>query len=446
MSQTDGNNSSSGETSSLINYLLAGSALGLGGGLAAGVIRMLRNNKKLRDIDSDDDILYLQKQSSISEGLMLGLGLGGGGYLGYLIGDTIINDIRKKQAQRDLDRAQKTLLGLRGYDLLDDYAHALELEAAPLRKKAGLINDVTTGAGALAALLMLTGGIASYNYLDSVYPVRKVDEKDKSFNPKRYKILDRNNQLHDTINTDEEEEALIKSIVKSSSDMLVPAFMLHTTEKQASIASDIISTVAQGNAEKFEQAVNELGFETSLDLVKGASSVEVDPVAEELALLYCTKTASFSPQFNLLVASEFLSFNPDMAKQANSLTQEQLDCVSEFEKEASNLFKMSIASDLGATCEHLEKVASINDEDSDVSEVLVDTINKYASSFLITNNNSATASQLSGGGVAPASNKDSKIISKEAEAYKQAVEADKNEDVEDPIDQTLQSVNTTTLN
>jgi hypothetical protein len=36
---------------------------------------------------------------------MLGLGLGGGGYLGYLIGDTIINDIRKKQAQRDLDRA-----------------------------------------------------------------------------------------------------------------------------------------------------------------------------------------------------------------------------------------------------------------------------------------------------------------------------------------------------
>jgi hypothetical protein len=53
---------------------------------------------------------------------------------------------------------------------------------------------------------------------------------------------------------------------------------------------------------------------------------------------------------------------------------------------------MSIASDLGATCEHLEKVASINDEDSDVSEVLVDTINKYASSFLITNNNSATAS------------------------------------------------------
>jgi hypothetical protein len=61
MNETDGNNSSSGETNSLINYLLAGSALGLGGGLAAGVIRMLRNNKKLRDIDSDDDILYLQK-------------------------------------------------------------------------------------------------------------------------------------------------------------------------------------------------------------------------------------------------------------------------------------------------------------------------------------------------------------------------------------------------
>jgi hypothetical protein len=45
----------------LIKYLLAGTALGLGGGLTAGVIRMLRNNKKLQEKDLDDDTIYLQK-------------------------------------------------------------------------------------------------------------------------------------------------------------------------------------------------------------------------------------------------------------------------------------------------------------------------------------------------------------------------------------------------
>ena len=42
--------------------------------------------------------------------------------------------------------------------------------------------------------------------------------------------------------------------------------------------------------------------------------------------------------------------------------------------------------------------------------------------------------------------KDSKIISKEAEAYRQAVEADKSEDVQDPIDQALENTSTNTLN
>jgi hypothetical protein len=48
---------------------------------------------------------------------------------------------------------------------------------------------MSTGLGALAAVLMLSGGVASYNYLDSVYPIREVTKgMEDELKPKKYKI------------------------------------------------------------------------------------------------------------------------------------------------------------------------------------------------------------------------------------------------------------------
>lgn len=440
MSQTN-----SEDKDNLIKYLLAGSALGLGGGLTAGVIRMLRNNKKLQEKDLDDDTIYLQKQSSISEGLALGLGVGGGGYLGYILGDKIINEIRAKEAQKALDDAQKVLLSSKGYKVVNK-KHSDEPDIldeaidAQFSKQAGVLDQMSTGLGALAAVLMLSGGVASYNYLDSVYPIREVTKgMDDELKPKKYKIQ-QDGELVDNINTDLEEAKIVDDLVKNSSYMVIPAFMLHSIEKKASLASNIIATVAQGNGASFEQAVDQVGFDNALNLVKGASSRSVDPVAEELSVLYCTKEASFSPQFNLLVAAEFLSSYPNMTKAANSLTAEQLGILNNFSDDILSAINLATASDLGATYNHLEKSASENYYT--IEDSMLSVINKRASSFLITNNNSAQASQLSGGGVAPASKKEHDIIKQEAHAYKQAVEADKKDQIQDPIDDTLANTQT----
>lgn len=440
MSQTN-----SEDKDNLIKYLLAGSALGLGGGLTAGVIRMLRNNKKLQEKDLDDDTIYLQKQSSISEGLALGLGVGGGGYLGYILGDKIINEIRAKEAQKALDDAQKVLLSSKGYKVVNK-KHSDEPDIldeaidAQFSKQAGVLDQMSTGLGALAAVLMLSGGVASYNYLDSVYPIREVTKgMDDELKPKKYKIQ-QDGELVDNINTDLEEAKIVDDLVKNSSYMVIPAFMLHSIEKKASLASNIIATIAQGNGASFEQAVDQVGFDNALNLVKGASSHSVDPVAEELSVLYCTKEASFSPQFNLLVAAEFLSSYPNMTKAANSLTAEQLGILNNFSDDILSAINLATASDLGATYNHLEKSASENYYT--IEDSMLSVINKRASSFLITNNNSAQASQLSGGGVAPASKKEHDIIKQEAHAYKQAVEADKKDQIQDPIDDTLANTQT----
>ena len=435
MSQAD-----SKDKDNLIKYLLAGTALGLGGGLTAGVIRMLRNNKKLQEKDLDDDTIYLQKQSSISEGLALGLGVGGGGYLGYILGDKIINEIRSKEAQKALDDAQKVLLHSKGYKVINKN-HSDEpdiLDKAideQFSKQAGVLDRMSTGLGALAAVLMLSGGVASYNYLDSVYPIREVTKgMDDELKPKKYKIQ-QDGELVDNINTDLEEAKIVDDLVKNSSYMVIPAFMLHSIEKKASLASNVIATVAQGNGASFAQAVEQIGFDNALNLVKGASSRSVDPVAEELSVLYCTKEASFSPQFNLLVAAEFLSSYPNMTKAANSLTANQLGILNSFSQDILSAINLAAASDLGATYDHLEKSASENYYT--IEDSMLSVINKRASSFLITNNNSAQASQLSGGGVAPASKKDHDVIKQEAQTYKQAVESSKKDQIQDPIDDAL---------
>lgn len=429
----------------LIKYLLAGTALGLGGGLTAGVIRMLRNNKKLQEKDLDDDTIYLQKQSSISEGLALGLGVGGGGYLGYLIGDKIINELRAKEAQKALNDAQRVLLNSKGYKVINK-KHSDEpdlLDRAidkQLSKQAGMLDNMSTGLGTLAAILMLSGGVASYNYLDSVYPIREVTKgMDDELKPKKYKIQ-QGGELVDNINTDLEEAKIVEDLVKNSSYMVIPAFMLHSIEKKASLASNVIATIAQGNGASFEQAVEQVGFDNALNLVKGASSHSVDPIAEELSVLYCTKEASFSPQFNLLVAAEFLSSYPNMTKAANSLTADQLGILNDFSDDVLSAINLATAVDLGATYDHLEKSASENYYT--IEDAMLSVINKRASSFLITNNNSAQASQLSGGGVAPASKKDHDVIKQEAHAYKQAVESNKKDQIQDPIDDTLANTQT----
>lgn len=216
----------------LIKYLLAGASLGLGGGLTAGVIRMLRNNKKLQEKDLDDDTIYLQKQSSISEGLALGLGVGGGGYLGYIIGDKIINELRAKEAQKALDEAQKVLLSSKGYKVINKNHSKEEPDILDkvidkqLSKQAGMLDSMSTGLGALAAVLMLSGGVATYNYLDSVYPIREVTKgMQDELKPKKYKIQ-QDGELVDSINTDLEEAKIVEDLVKNSSYMVIPAFML----------------------------------------------------------------------------------------------------------------------------------------------------------------------------------------------------------------------------
>lgn len=419
----------------MLQYLLAGGAVGGSLALGTGLYKHYKNTLENQDSSSDDDdVLYIQKQSNVPDGWGLGA-FGLGTILSYMLGSNLMNKYRKAQAQKALDEAQSQFLGAQGYQVISNKDSEESLEKHAVVDTA---DSLGTAMGVLMSVLGIGGGLAAYHYLDNEYPL--VEPSDDGY-PKRIKVV-KGNRIKTISNdgdpyTETDARQIVNELNKSAAEnMNITTYVLHSMYKKASIASNIINTVASGQGAQFENAVNQIGFKNSLNLVKGASALKVNPVAEALAIEYCTKQASFAPQFNLLAAAEFINFNPNLVKQAKELDLQQKYDVNYMSKQASVAFALHTAADMNAT----EDVASVDTSDVSVKDAMLYTINKIAASSLITNNNAVTASELSGGGVAEASKKDPELLSKESNLYKQVMDSKKTDTFEDPIDGSLEAV------
>lgn len=411
------------------DYLLKGSALGIGTALSLGLFKVLGGKRDLRSNSGEDDhIMYLRKKSSISEGLGITAGLTGA-IISYLVGNKIINHIRKKQAQKALDDAQQQAYTTQGYDIVKNANN----------EDKGVLDKVTTGATALTTLLMLASGVATYSYLNAKYPLNK-----KQFevnNPTTVKIIKNDNNV--SYVSDDEDRALIERIKKQASCMEIPAFMLCSMYKKASQTADVVATIAQGNLDKFEKTVQDVGFFNAIDLVKGASTLPMDPVNEALSVLYCTKQASFSEPFNLLTAAEFGYFDTDTVHAVSKLTPQLMKRACDICETTSGSLHMAVLNDLDMP---ITKSASEDiNEDIDYTDCKLNVemlLNKRAESFLMCNNNCDTSSELSNGGTECTAKKEDSTLEEESESYEEAMEDDEEKAVkEDPIDMELEQSN-----
>lgn len=453
----------------LAKYLLGGVAVG---GTTIGLSNLykyLAGQKDLKKInkEDDDDTLYIFKKQSNAENQdstnsnlswVDGLGIGTavvGGLGTFLLGQNLINYIRKKQAQEQLDKAQRMALNAQGYDILNKKAsndseggwNWRDLLSYPGR----LANAVTDGASsvfgtasaagtALASLLYLTGGIGTYYYLKNQYPIKEKEVK----LPKKFKIVDPEENTVHTQSRDEDEQELIDDIIKQSSADVV-AHMLHSTYKSASSASDIIATVASGDIDRLELNIAEYGLPTALDMVKGASCTEVNPAAEALAIQYCTKFAKFAPQFNLLTATEYAALNPDLVKVASNLIPEVQAELLNTAQGVSELFKAASIQDLNMSEDIMDAgIADRIDEDNiegGIGGAIKRCIEKLAgaASPIATQTLETDSTQLSGQGITAASAKPEEVIKQENNEYKDAVRNNVNNADDDPVDQALGS-------
>lgn len=320
---------------------LAGGGVALGGGLgmlaALAKLALKPRITAARENEFDDDTMYLYKKSSTGVGPMakgLGaIGLLAGGVGGFAIVNAIVNKLREKQAQEELDKAQRMLLNVQGYDTLSKKA------AGPI---SGLIDDVAAGAIVVGGLVALAGGVAGWQYMDSKYPKYEAPRKEKLT---RFRIIDAEPEYVKEASALLGEE-ISNAIANTPDDdaLELSAHLLYTTHKSASAACDIARIVAGGCENMLERSIEDIGFEDTLDYVKYAADKHGDKsdAVNHAAISYCIKQASFAPQYKLLVATEFANMHPDMYEVASELKPEYAANMLHLAKAASYIFNAGV--------------------------------------------------------------------------------------------------------
>lgn len=362
---------------------LLGGGLAVGGGVAltANLLNYLRHLNDASDVDDDDDdTLYIYKKPEVTEkkaseddsgrgtyGLALGLPAALAGGVGMM---TLINKLytkmRMKQAQKELDEAQRMFVEAQGYDVKDK-------KSEKITKQAGLTTTELVGGGAigLPLLLMLATGITANKILENKYPIKKPKPKA----PKRIEIVDA------------PEDAEVEKVASYESD--ATELMLRTlylTKSANSYIADLVAGLALQGSKPFLKAASDIGFMPALNTVKGASSVNnIDPLREHVAITYLTKKARLAPSVELVAAMEFSDRFPTTMEAVSNMPEDKQEYLYKAACILGRLIRHEISAEMGIKLDKsdealYEKAASDVLENAVVDEAL-DTAVPYGSTL-----------------------------------------------------------------
>lgn len=429
--------------------LLSGLA---GGGIAslAGLSRLLKSQDYYGKGPSewDDDTMYVvknnedlmgkqasDKDDSKSNGWTQGMAIAGIPLAftgGFSLANWLVNKYMREQAQQELDAAQLALINNSGYKNIEKKATSgLGHLADSLSSALGLDTPLGWGAG-LALLTALGSGYATHQYLAANWPVKKPKVLAK---PKKIKVVESIDQVPGYQSDDEPETGEdVAGLDKQSSydGVELAVRMLCNMDKEAAVASDVVHACAAGRAREFENAVNDIGFMAAVDLVKGASTQPVNDTAKNLAVTYCTKVASFAPQFRLAASAEYQTLHPELCKEAAMQSDNNKAFLEAFANDFGAAIRSDYAVELGVDTS-LEKEASDNDF---IDDAFKNVLEKLAASPVLDNSDIPSTS-ISSGPQVTNSFKPKSDLKDETQKYNaaQTTKQDKVED--DVIDQVM---------
>lgn len=350
----------------LIKKFLLGGAL-LGGGTALGVdlINYMKHLNKNKE-EADDDTLYVYKDREQVKAAGVNTGSAfAGGVLSALGAGAAVHKLygafRKREAQKELDKAQHAFLGAQGYKKLDKKdkkksdkeKEESEKKAAAEGKMPGLTETVTSLPTTAAILLALASGATSYAMLNNQFPARKPKVK----GPRKIEIVEKPE--------DDQSEYADKSASWDDARELVIRTLCVTKSANVSDIRNLVAAVAAGEGEMFKSAAAATGFVPALDTVKGAADYRtVSPLEELLAVSYVAKNASTQPLVDLVAAGEFATAFPDFYKTACCLDQDTRDTLVKIACVMGSAIRAELACELGVRpTEGIQKEAAMTDSD-----------------------------------------------------------------------------------
>lgn len=309
------------------NYLVGGAAMGGSAALLTSLVNYINTLKEQVPKDAereDDETLYLNVGKSAGDGsgpedmAAGGLALSGGllSTLGtYALVRKMYQNIKRKQLQEELDRAQQTFM------------QNAEAEGAAKRANAipGKPMDIAeflwSAPVALSLLSAISAGALTNKALDKTFPRVK---KPKDTAPKRI-VIRKNTQEGQE---DEEKNAYDKLASAEQYDDGLE-FLTHLCMGSKSAANselvDIVHAVAQGRGPDLTSHILEYGFDSAMDTIKGASEVNISAARKQAAISYCVKSAALNPIVSMLAAAEYNDMAPKFTKIASLQNEECID-------------------------------------------------------------------------------------------------------------------------
>lgn len=330
-------------------YMMGGAAVGGSAALATSLMNYLSMLKDqgdaARDTSADDDVLYLTlnkkqqlpakpnsrirqpgKRASIGGGVALT-----GGALATLGSYALVRNLyqkyKKKQLQGELDSVQNQFL-----DVVSNEGKSAAMQPAPVApagKPMGMSELLTSTPVTLTLLAALASGALAHKALDKTFPVPK---RNKPIGPKRIVLRRQKEDYYD-----QQDELNPDGTPKTASYDSVPAldqyddgleFLIHTAladSKKASVSElrTILGAAANGRREEFANNMLEHGYDTAMDLIKGAEvHYPTDRASQILTVSKCVKTAELNPVLGVLAAAEYEDMAPHFMKASGSLSKE----------------------------------------------------------------------------------------------------------------------------
>ena len=329
------------------NYLLGGAALGGGAALTTALVNYLKNLKGDNIDEEDDDTLKIYKvpdapiAKQASSFLRGPLALAGGALTAagsYALVNKLYEQLRKQEAQEELDKAQELFLGAQGFKKLDEETEEQDkanknkskkqTEKKASRKGMRLGELAMSLPIAIPLLMALGSGVVAHKMLNKAFPIKQT----KVTGPRRIEIIDAPASQDPNAEADpdmpvnkstDEDDAIEKPAFYLTEDDATE-LMIRTVDmckKADSNTRNILATAANGNLGLFKAACSQIGFINALDTIKGANAnVERrDALTDAVAIGCITKSASVGEQTKLIAASEFAAFYPTFFKMAGAL-------------------------------------------------------------------------------------------------------------------------------
>jgi hypothetical protein len=332
----------------VLKYMGGGALLGGGAAATAALVRLLLNlndeKNKESDTSLDDSTIYInlkgtgkeqkkvKKEASVKEAVnsdtatMSYLGMALAAYLGYTGVNKVFNRVRESRLQKELDLAQQVYIDRIGPPPADFTDKEASVKSAISRPTFAM-----TVAKALPLLIALGTAVAAYRVLDKNSPL----PKKTSVKPKRIVLRTQKTRRESSIPEDlpiDDVESLLRTTMAKES------------RANENGLHDLVSHVSNEGLESFKDKFKNYGFDTALNMIKGARFDNKSALDKNLAISIISRDEMLKPSLELLAASEFYDMSPGIMKSAQALPLEIQDALLKSSRElllqsSSEIFK-----------------------------------------------------------------------------------------------------------